>query len=102
MAGGIKIILTADGSIPTGRYRYFRLAGGSPREVIKLIGVARDYPKSQMTIGGPGVQRIRFGFHRNAGGNEQHVVLDLTGPRWAVTDVASVGNRLELTLTESP
>ncbi len=95
--GGLKITLTGDGPIPTGRYKYFHLSGAEPREVVKLTGLSAGYPKTQMTIGGPAVQRIRTGFHR---GNELHVVMDLAGPRWQVTTVESVGNALELTLTE--
>ncbi len=96
VSGGIKIILTGDGPIPTGRYRYFSLSGGSPREVVKLIGVDQGFSKGQLTVGGPGVQRIRFGFHQ---GSEIHVVLDLAGPGWTITEVANVGSRLELTLS---
>ncbi len=100
VGGGLKVVLTADGQIPTGRFRYFRLDGGSPREVIKLMGVQQDFSKSQMTVGGPGVQRIRIGYHKAAGGHETHVVLDLTEPEWSVTEVNNVGSKLELTLTE--
>lgn len=96
----MKIILTANGSIPTGRYRYFRLAGDSPREVVKLMGVDKRYPKDVLTVGGPGVRQIRVGFHRAAGGHEIHVVMDLTDPRWMVSEVSNVGSSLELLLTE--
>ncbi len=95
--GGMKVIITGDGPIPTGRYKYFHLGGADPREVIKLLGVSQGYPKSQMTVGGSAVRRIRVGFH---GGNELHVVLDLSGPTWQITGVESVGNVLELTLSE--
>ncbi len=97
--GGIKVILTADGPIPTGRYRYFRLSVGTPREVVKLMGVDQGFSKNQMTVGGPGVQRIRVGLHGSGAGKDIHVVLDLTGPEWAITEVSNVGSRLELTLT---
>ncbi len=93
----MKVTLTGDGPILTGRYKYYHLSGGEPREVVKLTGLSGGFPKSQMTVGGPGVQRIRTGFH---GGNELHVVLDLTGPGWQITGVESAGNALVLTLTE--
>ncbi len=100
VAGGLKVVLTADGLIPEGRYRYFRLDSGSPRAVIKLMGVKQPFSKSQMTVGGPGVQQIRIGYHKAGSGHENHVVLDLTGPEWSVTEVTNAGNKLELTLTE--
>ena len=97
VAGGLKVTLSADGEITTGRYRYFRLESGAPREVVKLLGVNRGFTSNQMTVDGPGVRRIRFGFHRNV--RELHVVMDLAGPRWGVTEVEIAGSRLELTVS---
>lgn len=98
--GGLQVTLTGDGAIPTGRYRYFHLAGDAPREVVKLMGVSQGFRQSQLTVGGPGVRRIRTGFHKVQGGNEQHVVIDLLGPRWKITEVQSVGSALLLTIAE--
>ena len=100
VGSGLRVTLTGDGAIPTGRYRYFHLGGDAPREVVKLLGVSRSFRQNQLTVGGPGVRRIRTGFHRVQGGNEQHVVIDLLGPRWKITEVRSVGSTLELTITE--
>ena len=92
--------MTADGPIQTGRYKYFRIDGAEPREVIKLMGVTRGYSPSQVNVGGPGLRRIRFGYHRKPGGNELHVVLDLVGQQWMVTEVQTAGSGLDLTLAE--
>ena len=96
----MKITLTADGPIPVARYHHFRLTGGATREVVKLMGVDQPYPEAQLAIGGPGVERIRIGFHKSAGGNDIHVVMDLTGPRWMVTEITNVGSRLELMVAQ--
>ncbi|MCP3963815.1 MAG: PilZ domain-containing protein [bacterium] len=98
--GGLTVVLTADGDIPAGRYKYFRLPGDSPREVFKLMGARQRYRESLVTVGGPGVRQIRVGYHRAQDGNEIHVVLDLLGPRWKVTEVRNLGPRLELLVVE--
>jgi len=94
--GGLKIILKADGAIPTGRYSYFRLSGDSPREVIKLVGVRKKFSKSVIEVGAPAVHQIRTGFHRKQGSTELHIVIDLAGRQWKLAEVRNIGAELEL------
>ena len=96
--GGMRIVLTADGAIPTGRYNYFRLEGDPPREVLRLIGVEKSFDKRNIPVGGSAVRQIRTGFHHKNGRDEIHVVIDLTGPQWRLTEVRNLGPRLELVL----
>lgn len=98
--GGLRVVLTADGAIPTGRYEYFRLGGKSPREVVKLAGMARRFERPLVEVGGPAVRQIRTGFHRKEGGNEIHVVIDLLGAEWKLTEVRNQGDRLELLISQ--
>ncbi|MEM7350665.1 MAG: hypothetical protein AAF657_07655, partial [Acidobacteriota bacterium] len=100
--GGLRIVLSADGSIPTGRYSYFRLDldTNSPREVVKLVGVSRPFRQSTIPIGGPGVKQVRVGYHRKGGQNEIHVVIDLLATAWKLTEVRNQGNRLELLIQQ--
>jgi len=92
---GLQVVLETDGAVPEGRYRHFRLDGDSPREVIRLIRVRRGFDRRNLAVGGPAVDRIRTGYHRRGGVEELHVVLDLTGAAYQLTELRAVGNRLE-------
>jgi Tfp pilus assembly protein PilZ len=92
---GLKVVLETDGAVPEGRYRHFRLGGDEPREVIRLIRVRRGFDRRNLSVGGPAVDRIRTGYHRRGGVEELHVVLDLTGAAYQLTELRAVGTRIE-------
>jgi hypothetical protein len=87
------VTISADGAIPQGRYRYFRIGGSDPREVIKLFGVRQRFARSALEVGGPGVRRIRVGYHP---GNELHIVFDLTGPGAKIREIRGAGSALRV------
>lgn len=93
------VSITLDGRIESGRYDHFRLAGGDPREVVRLRGIDRQWARSVMAVGDPLVSRLRTGFHRRASGNELHVVLDLADPATEIREVRTRGQRLEVVLS---
>lgn len=95
-AGGGVLVVSADGQIPTARYRSFRLGDGGPREVVQLIGVRESFPKKTIAVGGPVVTQIRTGYHQKTGGNELHVVIDLAAARYRVRNIANRGTKLEI------
>ncbi len=92
--GGQRVVIVGDGSVPQGRYRYSRLSS-PPRELIRLSGVVQPFAKTALQVGGPAVDRIRFGYHP---GNELHIVLDLADPRARIREVRSVASGLEVDL----
>jgi len=92
----LRIVITADGTIPAGRYKHLRLEGENPREVIRFTGVRQRYPKSELPVGGPGVRQIRVGYHRRTEGNELHVVLDMLDQNSRVTEILNRGSKLEV------
>ena len=94
VAGGLEVIFTTNGVIPEKRWRHFRLGGETPREVVRILGVTRPFGESPIQVGGPGVQQIRIGYHRKNGGNELHVVLDLSSPQAEIGEVRAEGEKL--------
>lgn len=69
-----------NGTFPPDRVERVRVAGGQPRELIKLRGIDLPYRETVIQPGTPELQRIRTGFHPRQPINELHVVLDLAGP----------------------
>ncbi len=98
-SGGFRVVIEADGPIPSGSYRHFRLDGDSPREVIRLLGVSRQFDRSKLEVGSPTVRQIRTGFHKKSAGNELHVVLDLAARGARVSDIRTVDSGLEILIT---
>ncbi len=95
-ASGLKVVLAADGPIPTGRYSYFRLPGETTREVVKLTGVRHGLATRHLAVDAPGIQQIRVGFHPKP--REIHVVIDLANPGWKIVEVRNLGTELEVLL----
>lgn len=99
---GVLVTITGNGTIPEGRYRHFRLDGGSPRVVVRLLGVSAGYCKTMIIpVDGALLKQIRTGYHRKPAGNELHIVLDLANPRAQVNEVQEAASGLEV-LIENP
>lgn len=97
-APDLVMVLETDGPVEEGRFRYFRIDGEKPREVVRLIGVVTPYSGPAAMPENGAVSGIRFGYHEKRAGNELHVVLDMASPEWRVVEARAVGNRLEIVL----
>lgn len=95
--GGLAVTLQGDGRFEAQRYNRLRLEA-SPRELVRVLGITRAFPRTQIPVGTPEVQQIRIGYHRKPGDNQLHVVLDLTSPQVRLERLEPVGDRLILHL----
>jgi hypothetical protein len=95
--GGLAVTLQGDGRFEAQRYNRLRLEA-SPRELVRVLGITRAFPRTQIPVGTPEVQQIRIGYHRKPGDNQLHVVLDLTSPRVRLERLEPAGDRLILHL----
>jgi uncharacterized protein (TIGR02266 family) len=95
--GGTDVILWGNGAIRPEVYSESRM-GDPPRELIRLVGIARSFPTPRVAVGTGEVKQVRTGFHEKAGGNELHIVIDLAGPGVKVTRIDAQGNQLRIHL----
>jgi uncharacterized protein (TIGR02266 family) len=98
VAGGTDILIAGNGAMSATRYSRSRIDGDPPRELFKLRGVIREPAKTRIPVGTGEVVQVRTGYHREAGLNELHVVLDLTRPSVVVTGVEVEPHRLRIHL----
>jgi uncharacterized protein (TIGR02266 family) len=97
--GGTDIILWGNGAIRARSYVRSRIEGNPPRELIRISGIKRPAPAARLAVGTPEVLQVRTGLHA---GDELHIVLDLAGPKVAVTGVEEGENRLRIHLQKQP
>lgn len=98
---GLRLVFEGDGPITERNYKYFRLDGDPAREVIQFQGISEPFEPTRLDVGGPGVEQIRTGFHRKrGGGNELHVVMDMTSRGARVVEKRSVGFSLEILVSD--
>ncbi len=93
--GGTDIILWGNGAIRARTYVRSRIEGNPPRELIRISGIKRPAPVARLVVGTPEVLQVRTGLHA---GGELHIVLDLGGPKVAVTSVEEGENQLRIHL----
>ncbi|HYO13441.1 MAG TPA: TIGR02266 family protein [Thermoanaerobaculia bacterium] len=96
--GGTDVILWSDGAVRSEVYERTRIDGNPPRELIRLKGIERPFPKARVVVGTTEVLQVRVGYHPRPGGNELHIVLDLAHPDVAVTRVEEGEERLRIHL----
>jgi hypothetical protein len=97
-ATGTVVTFWGNGEFLPERVSRFRVAGGQPREVVKLRGIDLPFPQTVLDLGTPEVMRVRTGFHPQEPVNELHVVLDLTGPDVVLDRVETAPQKLRLYL----
>ena len=90
-----EVIVRVDGSLVEGSWSESRMAD-PPRHVLKLMGATEPYPTETFDVGFGGVRRLRTGYHALAGGDEQHVVIDLVDPRVVLERVETDEDTLRL------
>ncbi|HEX2645190.1 MAG TPA: TIGR02266 family protein [Thermoanaerobaculia bacterium] len=95
--GGTEIVLWGNGAMRPEIYSHSRLEGSQPRELFRLQGMARPYPKPTVAVGTGEVRQVRVGYHPGRS-NEVHVVLDLASPAVQVARVVEDGDKLRIEL----
>jgi len=93
---GTLITIWADRTLTSDHFETFAVSGGSPRVVVKLVGVSARYPQQELGVGTGEVQRLRFGFHGDKAPAETHVVADLAGADVRVLEATTRGKSVEV------
>jgi uncharacterized protein (TIGR02266 family) len=96
--GGTDVVIWGNGEFPPQAYSRTRVGGvaGLPaREVFRLVGIARPFPRSQLAVHSAEVSQIRTGYHAN---QELHVVFDLTDREIRVAGVETGPRQLRIHL----
>lgn len=75
--GDTVIRLALTGPLADDRFQIQRVSGGSPRQVLKLLGAEGGVPRGPVSIGSDHVQQLRFGVHNVDGMRQVHAVADL-------------------------
>jgi hypothetical protein len=88
--------LVFDGQLDEARLSDLRIGAGSPRHVVKIVGIVRPPIPTEREAGTAHLRRVRFGLHRIAGDAELHAVLDLASPDVGVVGYSVLGERLVL------
>ena len=74
----------------------FRLDTGTPRQVVKILGVSRPFSERSLEVGTSHVSAVRTGLHAGDVGQELHVVADLEDPAVRMRRVEPEGSQLHV------
>jgi hypothetical protein len=95
-AQGLLVVIEANGTFTPSDYSHLRIEEGAPREVIRIYGVLEPYQATVLQVNAPELRRIRSGHHTGPNGGELHVVLDLAGRQFRLTEIEEAGEQLLL------
>lgn len=95
---GTVVTFWGNGPFLRDRVIRHRVAGGAPRELVKLRGIDLPFRQTVIEVGTPELVRVRTGFHPQNRVNELHVVLDLAGPGVELTRAEAAESYLRLHL----
>jgi len=90
------LTLWGDGPFDTDQLVVFRLDTGTPRQVVKILGVSRPFSESALVVGTSHVSAIRTGLHTGDVGQELHIVADLEDPAVRMRRVEPAGSQLHV------
>jgi hypothetical protein len=90
------LTLWGDGPFDTDQLVVFRLDTGTPRQVVKILGVSRPFSERNLTVGTSHVSTVRTGLHTGDVGQELHVVADLEDPEVRMRRVEPEGSQLHV------
>ena len=90
------LTLWGDGPFDTDQLVVFRLDTGTPRQVVKILGISRPFSDRNLAVGTSHVSAIRTGLHTGAVGQELHVVADLEDPAVRMRRVEPEGSQLHV------
>jgi len=88
------LTLWGDGPFDTDQLVVFRLDTGTPRQVVKILGISRPFSERNLEVGTSHVSAIRTGLHAGNVGQELHVVADLEDPAVRMRRVEPEGSQL--------
>lgn len=91
--GQTRITVLTDAPLPRARVEQSHL-DNPPRELVRLVGIAAPYDRTSIDVATPQVRRIRIGYHEKAGGNELHLVIDLSSPSARLDRIEPNGREL--------
>jgi PilZ domain len=94
--GETEVRLIADGRFTDGAFNGTRVQGGTPRILIRVLGVAQPYAGSTVEIGSPEVTRLRIGVHQSGARTDLHFVADLTSEAIRLVSAEAEGTILRL------
>lgn len=90
------LTLWGDGPFDTDQLVVFRLDTGTPRQVVKILGISRPFSRRNLAVGTSHVSAIRTGLHTGDVGQELHVVADLKDPAVRMRRVEPEGSQLHV------
>jgi len=90
------LTLWGDGPFDTDQLVVFRLDTGTPRQVVKILGVSRPFSKRTLAVGTSHVSTVRTGLHTGAAGQELHIVADLEDPEVRMRRLEPEGSQLHV------
>lgn len=93
---GTWITLWGDGVFETARFNTERVAQGSPREVIKILGVHQPPIPAKQVLATSEVRQLRMGYHPGSGAGEFHIVADLGSRNVKLKKSEPAGDALRL------
>ena len=95
-AGETVITIWADGLFRAEQVDDFRVAGGSPREVVRIRRVRRPFPQQRIEVDGDHVRQIRIGLHEETDGAALHFVADLVDGEVQLSRTEAAGEQLRV------
>jgi hypothetical protein len=90
------LTLWGDGPFDTDQLVVYRLDTGTPRQVVRILGVSRPFSERNLAVGTSHVSAIRTGLHTGNVGQELHVVADLEDPTVRMRRVEPEGSQLHV------
>jgi len=90
------LTLWGDGPFDTDQLVVYRLDTGTPRQVVRILGVSRPFSQRNLAVGTSHVSAIRTGLHTSDVGQELHVVADLEDPTVRMRRVEPEGSQLHV------
>jgi hypothetical protein len=90
------LTLWGDGPFDTDQLVVFRLDTGTPRQVVKILGISRPFTERNLAVGTSHVSAIRTGLHAGDVGQELHVVADLEDPAVRMRRLEPEGSQLRV------
>ncbi len=100
-SGSTTVVIQADGEVPRASLVASPLSGGSPRLLLRIRGIGRQYPQARLAVGTPELTSIRTGLHATDLGSELHVVLDLGSARVVLTGLETTGGTIRAVLSHT-